>query len=429
MAEVAGSSSDARGTLVRRLRVTRQFLGYLAERFESDRCLRAAAALAYTSLLALVPLFTVVFVTLSAFPAFQDWRVSIEHFLFRNFVPALGEQVQGYLVEFSDKARGLQTVGVLVLVATVLSMLSTIETAFNVIWGVHRRRPVWLRFLVYWAVLTLGPVLIGIGLVATSYLVSLPFIAGESLATGVSGALLTLLPLTATAIAFVLCFKLIPYRPVPLRHAMAGGIAAAVLFELAKHGFALFVTRFPSQEAIYGAFATVPMFLTWLYLSWVIVLLGAEITRCLTTFRPPRARQHAVLGDDDPLYCVFRVLLHLSRAQERGRALSDRALVREEPDLGYAAIDAALDTLDRAGWVTRNENFAWMLARDVDRLTLLDLLRLAPSFPTEADVITLADDPPDLRLHGQLLALARWSDTHLDTPLAALFAGQPERTE
>lgn len=401
------------------------FLAYLVRSFEQDQCLRAAAALAYTSLLALVPLFTVVFVTLSAFPAFQDWREAIESFVFRNFVPALGDQVRGYLVEFSDKARGLQAVGIAVLVVTVLSMLSTIETTFNVIWGVHRRRPLVLRFLVYWAVLTLGPVLIGVGLVTTSYLVSLPLVAGHAVQEGLSGALLAALPVVATSIAFVLFFKLIPYRPVPLRHAVAGGLVASVLFELAKHGFALFVTRFPSQQAIYGAFATVPMFLTWLYLSWVIVLLGAEFARCLATFRPPRARQHAVLADDDPLYCAWRVLLRLHQAQDAGHSLSDRALARAEPDFGYAAINAALDALDRAGWVTRNEDFEWMLCRDLDRLTLLDLLRLTPGFPTEEDVVTLVDDEPDRRLHGQLLALARWSDAHLQTPLADLLAARP----
>ncbi len=398
------------------------FLAYLSRRFESDQCLRTAAALAYTSLLALVPLFTVLFVSLSAFPAFQDWRDVIESFLFRNFVPALGEQVRGYLTEFSDKARGLQAVGVTVLLLTVLAMLSTIESTFNVIWGVRRKRPFLLRFLVYWSVLTLGPVLIGTGMVITSYVISLPLVAGHMLDVGTQ--MLTLLPLAATTLAFVLFFKLIPYRPVPLRHAVIGGVVASVLFEIAKHAFALFVTRFPSQEAIYGAFATVPIFLTWIYLSWVIVLLGAEITQCLTTFRLPRPRQHAVLAADDPLYCTYRVLLRLHEAQGRGESLSDRDLLRLEADFGYAAINAALETLDQAGWVNRDDRFEWMLARDLDRLSLLDLLRLTPSFPLREDVHALVGDASDSLLHGRLLALAHWSEEHLRTPLADLFDGK-----
>lgn len=420
-------SEPQRGPLVALLAHSRWlwlFVCYLVRRFEADQCLRTASALAYTSLLALVPLFTVLFVSLSAFPAFQDWRETIESFIFRNFVPALGEQVRAYLVEFSDKARGLQAVGVTVLLLTVLAMLSTIESTFNVIWGVRRKRPLLVRFLVYWSVLTLGPVLIGAGMVVTSYVMTLPVIAGHAFDAGVRTQLIAVSPLVATLLAFVLFFKLIPYRPVPVRNAVIGGVVAAVLFELAKHGFALFVTRFPSQEAIYGAFATVPIFLTWIYLSWVIVLLGAEISQCLTTFRPPRPRQHAVLAADDPLYCTYRVLLRLNEGQGRGESLSDKDLLRLEPDFGYAAINAALETLDAAGWINRDERFEWMLARDLDRLSLLDLLRLTPSFPLREDVHALAADTSDRLLHGHLIELAQWSEQHLRTPLAALFEGE-----
>jgi membrane protein len=236
--------------------------------------------------------------------------------------------------------------------------------------------------------------------------------------------MLALLPLAATTLAFVLFFKLIPYRPVPMRHALIGGVVASVLFEVAKHAFALFVTRFPSQEAIYGAFAIAPIFLTWIYLSWVIVLLGAEITQCLTTFRLPRPRQHAVLAADDPLYCTYRVLLRLHEAQGRGTSLSDKNLLRLEADFGYASLNAALENLDQSGWVHRDDHFEWILARDLDRLTLLDLLRLTPSFPLREDVQARAGDVPDQLLHGHLLDLAQWSEEHLRTPLADLLSGE-----
>ena len=162
-------SPAAAGTPYTALAVSWQFLRYLTERYVADQCTRAAAALAYTSLLALVPLFTVVFITMAAFPAFQDWRAGVEDFIFRNFVPALGAQVREHLTAFSDKARGLQAAGISVLLVTVLAMLATIESTFNVIWGVRRRRPWMVRMLVYWAVLTLAPVLIAAGMFATSY--------------------------------------------------------------------------------------------------------------------------------------------------------------------------------------------------------------------------------------------------------------------
>ena len=149
------------------------FLQYLRQRFSQDQCSRAAASLAYTSVLALVPLFTVVFVTLSAFPAFQQWQEAIENFIFQNSVPALGAQVRSYLVEFSSKAKSLQAFGIAILLVTVLSMMSTIDSTFNVIWRIKRKRPLMVRFLVYWAVLTLGPILIRTSILVTSYLVSL----------------------------------------------------------------------------------------------------------------------------------------------------------------------------------------------------------------------------------------------------------------
>lgn len=192
-----------------------------------------------------MPLFTVLFVTLSAFPAFQEWRADIEASLFKNFVPALGDQIRDYLLQFADKAKGLQAAGIVVLFVTVLAMMSTIESTFNVIWGIRRKRPLVVRFLVYWAMLTLGPLFIGAGMVATSYVISLPLLSEASVTVGLKTRLIGAFPVIATTFAFVLFFKLIPYRPVPFRHALVGGVVASVLFELAKCGFAFLCHSLP----------------------------------------------------------------------------------------------------------------------------------------------------------------------------------------
>ncbi len=405
------------------------FLKYLKRRFEADRCTRAAASLAYTSLLALVPLFTVVFVTLSAFPAFQDWREAIEGFVFENFVPALGDQVQAYLVQFADKARGLQAAGVTVLLITVLLMMSTIESTFNVIWGIKRKRPIVVRFLVYWSVLTLGPVLIGAGMVATSYVISLPLLSEAGVTADLKTRLIAAFPVIATTVAFVMFFKLIPYRPVPLKHALVGGVVASLLFELAKRVFALYVTNFPAQQAVYGAFATVPIFLIWIYLSWVIVLLGAEITQCLTTFRSVQPRRHTALARKDPLYCAYRVVLRLHQAQTDGRGLSEKRLLGLEIDLGYDAINTALETLDHGAWISRNDAFQWVLMRDLHRVTLLDLLRLVPSFARQENVRSMASDDADERLQAKLEELGHWADEAMTTPLADLLSAAPAQRD
>ncbi len=402
-----------------------QFLVYLRHRFEADQCTRAAAALAYTSLLALVPLFTVVFVTLSAFPAFGDWRGGIETFVFTNFVPALGEQVRGYLVQFTDKARGLQAAGVGVLLITVLVMMSTIESTFNVIWRIRRKRPLMVRFLVYWSVLTLGPILIGAGMVATSYVISLPLLSDAGMSGSLRTQVISLFPLVATTAAFVMFFKLIPYRPVPLRHALVGGVVASLLFELAKSAFAFYVTAFPSQQAVYGAFAIAPIFLLWIYLSWVVVLLGAEITQCLTTFRVQGPSRHGAIARRDPMFCAFRVLYRLYEAQEQGHGVSDKGLFALEPDFGYTALNGALETLDSAGWVSRNDLYQWVLTRDLNRLTLLDLLRLVPSFTPLENVRAMVGDSADQRLETPLVELGQWAETHLEVPLAQLLGPPP----
>jgi len=394
--------------------ISRAFLSYLKQRFEEDRCTRAAASLAYTSLLALVPLFTVIFVTLSAFPAFRDWREGIETFVFSNFVPALGDQVRSYLVQFADKAKGLQAAGI--------SVLVIIESTFNVIWRIKRKRPLVVRFLMYWAVLTLGPILIGAGMVATSYVISLPVLGEGAVTHGFRTRIIEMFPLLATTLAFVMFFKLIPYRPVPIRHALAGGVVASLLFELAKRGFALYVTHFPSQQAVYGAFATVPIFLIWIYLSWVIVLLGAEITQCLTTFRALAPGAQNEPAQRDPMRCAYRVLLRLYEAQSDGRGLSEKELMRLEAGFGYAAINAALEALDGAGWISRNDVFQWVLIRDLNRLALLDLLRLIPSFAATSSESRADEFQGDEVLHTKLRELDAWAAQQLDVPLAELMS-------
>jgi len=410
------------------LRQVSEFLRYLRLRFIADRCTRAAASLSYTSLLALVPLFTVVFVTVSAFPAFQGWRESSEGFLFKNFVPAVGDQVRMYLVQFTDKARGLQAAGITVLLLTVLLMMATVESTFNVIWGIKRKRPLVIRFLVYWSVLTLGPILIGASMVATSFVISLPLLAEVGISAYVKTRVITVFPLVATTTAFVIFFKLIPYRPVPLKHALVGGIVASIMFECAKHVFAFYVTKFPAQQMVYGAFATIPIFLIWIYLSWIIMLLGAEITQCLTTFQPVDAGRGMTVAKKNPFYCAYRIVWRLYQAQVEGSGLTEKELLRAEDNLGHEGVNAALSVLDDNFWICRNDNFQWVLTRDLHHVTLLDLLRLVPSFSRPGNVFPVAADETDLRAAKKLQELGDWADNSLGTPLAHLFSTPHERS-
>ncbi len=249
----------------------------MPQRLSAGRYFRVASALAFSTLLALVPLLTVAFSTLSLFPVFEQWSSAIEAFLYRNFVPQLGNQVQVYLHEFSANAGSLTVWGLIFLIISTLFLLATIEDTFNDIWQVKAGRPFVQRLLVYWAMLTLGPILIAISLSVSSYLLSLSVINDQAVLVGIKSHLLSSLPFILQLLAFVFFYSVVPYCDVQFRHALVGGIVATVLFELAKMGFGLYIINFNSYQRIYGTIAILPVFLIWIYLSWLVVLIGAYI--------------------------------------------------------------------------------------------------------------------------------------------------------
>jgi membrane protein len=274
------------------LRRTGRLTFEVVREFQRDRCSQTAAALSYTTVLSLVPLLTVMFTTLALVPALREWRGAVENFIFTTFVPDSGRQIQQYFTEFVDKAAGLQTVGVILLSVSVLAMMATIETTFNDIWHVPQRRSWWRRTALYVVVLLLAPVALGSGLVMSSYLVSLPVLRDTVQLQLVVPWTVHLIPLAATWLAFVWCYKFIPNREVRWTHAALGSAVAALIFELAKYGFGFYVVHFPSQQAIYGAFAAAPIFLLWIYLSWLVVLFGAEFTHGLAAFGSGTVDEH-----------------------------------------------------------------------------------------------------------------------------------------
>ena len=249
--------------------------------FQQERCFRVASALSFTTLLALVPLVTVVFSMLSLFPVFETWSVKVEDFLFSQFVPTAGDAVRQYLHEFSGKAGQLTAVGLLFLLLSSLLLLATIEDSFNDIWQVTQGRQLFHRLLVYWAVITLGPVLITASLSMSSALLSLTAFSNHSILAGATSEVLRYLPFLLELGAFILFYKAIPNTDVSIRHAFIGGVVATVLFEFAKYGFAAYILNFRSYQLIYGALATVPIFFLWIYLSWLVMLVGAVVAAVL----------------------------------------------------------------------------------------------------------------------------------------------------
>jgi membrane protein len=257
-----------------------RFVRQVAQRFQEDRCQRVASALSFTTVLSIVPLTAVALAVLSLFPVFRSWMTVIQDFIYSNFVPAAGEVVQKHLTQFASKAGRLTAIGLLFLGITSVMLMATIEQTFNDIWRVAQPRKILHRFLAYWALLTLGPILIGASLTLTSKFLALPIFGG--LEHGFVRSLLDIaLPLAMEVGAAVLLYTVVPNVPVVWRDALVGSLFAAVLLEIAKRVFAASMKYFTSYQVLYGAIAALPIFLIWIYISWVIILLGAIVTATL----------------------------------------------------------------------------------------------------------------------------------------------------
>jgi membrane protein len=219
----------------------------------------------------------VTFTIMSAFPAFASVRSKLEHFVFSNFVPTASDVVHKYMTDFVGNASQMSAIGILSLLVVALMLISNVDKTLNRIWRTQSDRPIVYTFAIYWMVITLGPMLIGSSVVVSSYLTGLAAFT-EEYTPGLGTFLLSLVPSGAAMLAFTILYMVVPNRRVFARHAFIGAIVATIAFEITKSGFALYVTNFPSYELIYGALAVVPILFLWVYLSWIIVLFGAEFT-------------------------------------------------------------------------------------------------------------------------------------------------------
>lgn len=261
----------------------RSFFHYLRKRVKQEQLQVVAGYLSYVSLMSLVPLMVVALSVATAFPIFADIHHSVEQFVYDNFVPTASDVVQQYLSSFVNNASKMSAVAISFLFIAALLLISVIDKTFNNIWQVRKKRRVITSFSMYWMILTLGPVLVGASIAITSYIVSLVSLGIDG-SFGITSLFFRLLPLLSSMAAFILLYMLVPNKTVPFKYAFSGGLFAAILFEFAKKIFAVYLTAFPSYQAIYGALAIVPILFLWVYLSWLIVLGGAVITVSLQEY-------------------------------------------------------------------------------------------------------------------------------------------------
>jgi membrane protein len=343
-------------------------LGHLLlQRFREARLGVSASSLTFTTVLALVPLFAVVLSVFTAFPVFGKFQDTIQRWLVESLVPeSIARQVLGHVTQFARKASRLGAVGLVAVMVTALALMVTIERTLGQIWRVDRPRTFAKRVLLYWAAITLGPLMLGASLAITSYLVSASqqwvAVPAESLRWLLDVLEFLLLVLCVSGLYFY-----VPHTRVRWRHALTGGVLAALGLELAKRALTWYLSAIPTYSAIYGAFAALPILLVWLYLAWVIVLLGAVLAASLPQWSRPHRRSFQ--GPDGPLRLALEVLTELraaQRAPERGLGMARLARQLQTGDQDMAQI---LHTLQELDWVASlHENLGgdprWVLLID-----------------------------------------------------------------
>lgn len=330
----------------------RDLFRFARRRLTEERLPQVAGSLTFTTTLALVPLLTIVLAIFTTFPVFNSFRASLEGYFVQTVMPkAIANTIIGNLTQFASKATKLSAVGAVALLFTSSAMMGMVERAFNQIWRVKRTRPLAQRVLMYWALLTLGPLLFGLSLTVTSQL----FLATNDLMRTVPliGALFyTLLSVMLTTGAYTLLFMVVPNRFVDWRDAVWGALVAAVAFEIAKRGFAVFIKQFPNYTIIYGALAALPLFLLWMYLSWLITLVGALITAALPVVKYERWWHAPVPGGAFVDAMAILKVLH-GGARLTNSALVSSATIRAHTRIGFDEMTTLLERMVAVGWVGR----------------------------------------------------------------------------
>ncbi|WP_020652069.1 YihY family inner membrane protein [Massilia niastensis] len=421
----------------------RDLVRFARRRLTEEKLPQVAGSLTFTTTLALVPALTIVLAIFTTFPVFGELRTALDTWFVQTLMPkAIANTISANLTQFASKAKGLSAVGAVALLFTTAMMMGMIERAFNRIWGVRRPRPLSQRVLVYWALVSLGPILFGLSLTATSQL----FTATGGLAKSapmLGTVFYSLVSVGLTTGAYTLLYMAVPNRRVDWRDAVWGGLAAAIAFEIAKRLFALFIRQFPTYAIIYGALAALPLFLIWMYVSWLITLVGAVLAAALPVVKYERWWYQPVPGGAFVDAMAVLKVLHCS-SQVTGTALVSSATIRAHTRIGYDEMTMLLEKMVAAGWVGRvHDELAaharwgqgaregadcWVLLVDPATVRLADVYRLFVFDSAGAEVVRRDEPVIDTPLALDTASLARQVEgaveQGLEQTLAEHFAGR-----
>lgn len=350
------------------------FLHFALRRFFTDGLSQSAAALTYSTLLALVPLLVIAFSVLSGFPIFDPVKAQMEELLLSVVVPSTAIEIKTHLTDFTRNASNLTVAGIVALPVTAVLLLSTIEATFNQVWRVETPRPLLTRLLVFWALLTFGPLLLAASLTLTTNAIS--FVLGSQSPPDVllsPGWLKMVSAVAMQAVAFSLLYILIPARQIKLRDAAIGGIFAAIGFQILRWVFNTFLTSGASYTTIYGAVAVVPIFLVWMYLSWTVIILGAVLAASFPDWwRRRDPLTGTPLSPSETLQVALALLAALKRETAQGVTATQGQLADAVPLL---ARESTIDELLQARYIVEAKDGGLSLSRDLQKVTLAQLAR------------------------------------------------------
>ena len=404
------------------------FWRYALMRFVYDKSVQRAAGLSYTTLLAMVPFLAVALTVLSAFPVFDQFKDQIMSVVLNNFLPETGAQVTDYLGNFLQNTGQMTAVGTMVLGLTAVMLLGAIEGAMNDVFRVTSPRKLLSRLVVFWTLLTVGPMLLGLSLSLASYLFAMRYMVGGDLIGGQLGQLTFIAPFLLSAIAFSLLFIGMPNRSVEIIDGFLGGLVAAGLFEALKKGFGFYVTNFPTYQTIYGAVAIVPIFLLWMYLTWIVILLGAQVAAARSEWRAARAAglipdpRGAVPGHMERIIAVLRVLEYLQNGFHNASKPPTYRRMMREVKLGGRDLNWALAALRREKLIDRSESHRWLLSGNLSRLTLNDLMsRLGLFLDYDRLLVVNTNAGWPVVMRERLIALEKKRQSVLDVEVGTLL--------
>lgn len=395
-----------------------QFLLFTINRFENDRCRDKAASLTYTTLFAVVPMLTVFLVIISSIKALEPARQQVQHLIYTNLLPKSSIAFDQAFNSFTDKSSNLTVIGILFLFLTSLMMLTSVEEAFNRIWRVKQQRGGIIGFMRYWTIISLGPILLGSAFVISSTVASLNILSNNFVGYQIDGTVfLGFISYILIILGFFIIYWTIPNRSVPIKAAAIAGILSGSIFQLLKSFFGFMMANFTSYELIYGAFAAVPIFLLWIYLSWNIVLLGVEVSFALTSFSTGnRQKRH-------PVIMLLDILDLFYKKQKLGETVNDEEALKI---LGRGEVGrwpAYVELLERQHLIKRTDGDEYALIRNLSQVDFWSFYNTLPfTLPLRRDVCNIHDDDQWMQALEPLLNDADdYLKSHLSIPLAHLF--------